>query len=63
MSIVVGAVVMMITAARSRSQVGPYTVRVDAVIGEGGFATIYRVQDQTTSQVRVPDRHFLQGRG
>lgn len=26
-------------------------MRVDAIIGEGGFATIYRVQDQTTNQV------------
>ena len=33
---------------------GPYTVRVDALIGEGGFASIYRVQDQTTTQVRLP---------
>ena len=27
-------------------------MRVDALIGEGGFASIYRVQDQTTTQVR-----------
>ncbi len=36
------------------SQVGPYTVRVDALVGEGGFASIYRAQDQTTTQVRMP---------
>ncbi len=35
------------------SQVGPYTVRVDALVGEGGFASIYRVQDQTTTQVHA----------
>ena len=29
-------------------------MRVDALIGEGGFSSIYRVQDQTTTQV-CPD--------
>ncbi|KAK9816438.1 hypothetical protein WJX72_000236 [[Myrmecia] bisecta] len=30
-------------------KVGPYTVRVEALLGEGGFASIYRVRDNSTS--------------
>ncbi len=30
-------------------QVGPYSVRVEAHLGDGGFAAIYRVRDMNTS--------------
>ena len=32
-------------------KLGSYTVKVDGVIGDGGFATIYRVKDVTTSSI------------
>ncbi len=32
------------------AQVGPYSVRVDALLAEGGFASVYRVQDATTQK-------------
>jgi hypothetical protein len=32
-------------------RVGPYTVRVEAHLGDGGFAAIYRVRDMTTPAV------------
>lgn len=37
------------------AQVGPYSVRVDALLAEGGFASVYRVQDATTQ--KVPLQH------
>lgn len=32
-------------------QVGPYSVRVEAHLGDGGFAAIYRVRDIATHAV------------
>lgn len=32
-------------------RVGSYSVRVDALLAEGGFATVYRVQDVTTQKM------------
>lgn len=32
-------------------QIGPYSVQVDALIAEGGFASVYRVTDPTTRKV------------
>ena len=32
-------------------QVGPYSVRVEAHLGDGGFAAIYRVRDTATPAV------------
>lgn len=37
---------------KSCTQVGSYSVRVEALLAEGGFATVYRVQDVTTQKVQ-----------
>lgn len=41
----------------STLRVGAFTVKVDNVIGEGGFATIYLVTDCTTG-ARFALKHF-----
>ena len=42
-------------------KVGPYTVRPEAVLGEGGFATIYRVKDSTSGAAYALKHMHLMG--
>lgn len=39
-------------------RVGPYQLKVESLIGEGGFATIYRVVDVST-RVTFALKHFM----
>lgn len=40
---------------------GPYTVKVDAIIGEGGFATIYRAVEVNTQEAFALKHFMLSG--
>ena len=42
-------------------KVGPYTIKPEAMIGEGGFATIYKVRDSTSGAVYALKHMHLMG--
>ena len=42
-------------------KVGPYTIRPEAVLGTGGFATIYKVRDSTSGAVYALKHMHLMG--
>lgn len=42
-------------------KVGPYTIRPETMIGEGGFATIYKVRDSTSGAVYALKHMHLMG--
>lgn len=44
---------LTVSMAAALYQVGSYSVRVEALLGEGGFASVYRVQDVTTQKVQL----------
>ena len=42
-------------------KVGPYTIKPEAVLGQGGFATIYKVRDTTSNAVYALKHMHLMG--